>query len=496
MSRSSRASRSPLPGRPRLAEHVFPRLHIAGARELVILHDTREGRLVQIGRREWGLLAAADGTRDIEGIVLAAARSGSFAKAAALQGFLEQLHAAGMIEEGPEGEALVDPPPVVPADRPLDPLAGYRLRCDGSGSCCRLYASVLFSPVEVARARALLPSVLDAGARRSNAFFPERGSGPCAASAVAQVDGRCAYLADGGLCSLHAAGGEGGKPLGCRLFPATFTDDGEAVRVSVAVECACVLASARGGSGGAPLVSEGARTRGDLEEAVLIDVVPERVRVSRASDAARGDLVAWSRAVLEVDPTEASRDVPGSLWALAAAMEAGGLEAGGARRAFDSALARPLRAADVRPWVEALRRRAARRVEEDAAWRSERDLARRAARWIEGAAAILLDPGACEAAIRGGAEEDRALEAFFVRALVHGHQLVVSGGEGLPLAHALRDRAVRLLVARALPAAIARASSEEPGAVSDPAERYPLALVEAMLRGHGLESYRRDVEGA
>ena len=417
MSRSSRASRSPLPERPRLAEHVLPRLHVAGARELVILHDTREGRLVQIGRREWGLLAAADGTRDIEGIVLAAARSGSFAKAAALQGFLEQLHAAGMIEEGPAGESLADPPPVVPADRPLDPLAGYLLRCDGSGSCCRLYASVLFSPVEVARARALLPSVLDAGDRRSNAFSPERGSGPCAASAVAQVDGRCAYLADGGLCSLHAAGGEGGKPLGCRLFPATFTDDGEAVRVSVAVECACVLASARGGSGGA-------------------------------------------------------------------------------RRAFAFASTSPLRAADVRPWVEALRRRAARRVEEDAAWRSERDLARRAVRWIEGAAAILLDPGACEAAIRGCAEEDRALEAFYARALVHGHQLVVSGGEGLPLAHALRDRAVRLLVARALPAAIARASSEEPGVAPDPAERYPLALVEAMLRGHGLESYRRDIEGA
>jgi lysine-N-methylase len=366
---------------------------------------------------------------------------------------------------------------------------------------------VLFSPVEVARARSLLPAVLDAGARRANAFFPERGSGPCAASAVALVDGRCAYLAESGLCSLHAAGGEGGKPRGCGLFPATFTDDGEAVRVSVAVECACVLASARIGSGGAPLVPEGALTRGDLDEAVFIAVVPDQVRVSRDRSASRGELVAWSRAALEglTDPSGEENDLPAALWSMAADVEASGLEVSAARRAFTSP--KGPSSEDLTPWLEALRRRAARRAHEDSAWRSDRDLARRATRWLERSAALLLDPGVCEAALRGdlGAspgggsapasrEEQRASEALYVRALLHGHQLVDPLGEGPPLGLALRDRAVRLLLGRAMPEAIALVAAEDPRALPDSAERHPLALVEAMLRGHGLSSYRRDIE--
>lgn len=454
-----------------------------------------------MGRREWGLLAAADGTRDLDGIVLAAARSGSHAKVAALRGFLEQLHAAGMLEEGLEEDAPAAPSPANVAHRPLDPLAGYSLRCDGSGSCCRLYASVLFSPVEVARARSLLPSVLDAGARRSNAFLPEHGSGPCAASAVALVDGRCVYLAEDGLCSLHAAGGEGGKPLGCRLFPVTFTDDGAAVRVSVAVECACVLASAELVSGGAPLIPEGAATRGDLDDAVFAAVMPERVRVTRDRSAPRGELVAWSRAALDavLDPSSAAVDLPAVLWSMAAEIEASGLEVAGVRRAFSAPKGPSF--ADLTPWAAALRLRAARRVDEDSAWRSDRDLARRAARWLEQSAALLLDSDACEAALRGDgfarsdggsappSREDRRIsEALYVRALLHGHHLVEPSGP--PLALALRDRAVRLLLARVMPEAIERIAFED----RDPAERHPLALVEAMLRGHGLESYRRDIE--
>jgi lysine-N-methylase len=162
------------------------------------------------------------------------------------------------------------------------------------------------------------------------------------------------------------------------------------------------------------------------------------------------------------------------------------------------------------PWLEALRRRAARRAQEDSAWRSERDLARRATRWLERSAALLLDPGVCEAALRGdlvapsGAdrdgsapasrEEQRASEALYVRALLHGHQLVDPLGEGPPLGLALRDRAVRLLLGRAMPEAIALLAAEDQSSIPDSAERHPLALVEAMLRGHGLSSYRRDIE--
>src|SRR6185369_6332943 len=101
-------SDDPLPMRPRLANHVLARKHLVDGEPRVVLHDTRADRLLQIGLREWGLIAAADGTRDIEGIVLAAAREGAHARAPALRSFLEQLHAAGLLEDGAAPERATD----------------------------------------------------------------------------------------------------------------------------------------------------------------------------------------------------------------------------------------------------------------------------------------------------------------------------------------------------------------------------------------------------
>ena len=71
-----------------------------------------------------------------------------------------------------------------------------------------------------------------------------------------------------------------------------------------------------------------------------------------------------------------------------------------------------------------------------------------------------------------------------------GHLATVPGlrllGD-LPLTHALRDQAVRLLVARALPRAFAALDRH------DRAFAHPLALFEAMLRGHGLSAYAHDL---
>ena len=76
-------------------------------------------------------------------------------------------------------------------------------------------------------------------------------------------------------------------------------------------------------------------------------------------------------------------------------------------------------------------------------------------------------------------------EAFYARATLHGHHLAV---EEAPLATALRDRAVRLLLGRALGAVLARAAPD------DPAHDYPLTLVEALMRAHGLNVYAREVD--
>lgn len=483
----------PFPARPRLASHVLPRRHVVGGDERVVLHDLREKRLVQIGAREWGLIAAADGTRDIEGIVLAAAREGAHARAPMLRDFFAQLHAAGMLEDGAEERAE---PAITPsaepigaresapieiddrASRPLDPLPGFTLHCDGSGSCCRFYGSVIFGPVEAARARSLLPMVRDGGARHERVFMPERGSGPTGGSAVTYCDGRCAYLGDDDRCALHAVGGPAAKPIGCQTFPASFIDDGERVRVSVSVECACVLASVDR-PGGSPIVAPSARVRSDLDETLVVEELDREILVRGRESAPRARFLAWSRQVAEAAP---AADTAALLMSLARAVDRDGLDEAATARAI--ARPSPIDAAEVRPWAEALSRRASRRAAEDEAWRSARDLVLRAAPWIAAAAAAIADAEIGPAVIAAPIAAPRS-EQFYLSALLHGHRLA---GDR-PLAIALRDRAVRVLVARAL----AHVLSAVPPGERDPAAAHPLALLEAMVRGHGVGAYVDDV---
>ncbi|MEZ4306471.1 MAG: hypothetical protein R3F14_00265 [Polyangiaceae bacterium] len=106
-------------------------------------------------------------------------------------------------------------------------------------------------------------------------------------------------------------------------------------------------------------------------------------------------------------------------------------------------------------------------------WRSARDRVRVGSQRLAEAAAHLREPGALDrlaapaqvAASAGGPGGERGanhgvdpagegakhgvdagLERFYVTASLHGHALI---GD-VPLAHALRDRAVRILLARAL----------------------------------------------
>jgi lysine-N-methylase len=460
-----------LPRRPLLADHALARLHVVGGEELVVVHDTRTGRLYRLGPREWAMAASADGTRDLDGVLLAAARRGARATPPALRAFFEALAGAGLLVEDAvpsPADDLVGTPP----ERPLAVLSGFRLTCTGQGGCCRQYASIVFSPLEAARARALLPLVCDAGREPEGGFSPERGALGDRGSAVAMIDGRCAYLDEADRCALHAAGGARSKPLGCRLYPATFVDDGDEVRASVAVECACVLASADA-SEGEPLVDPRARSRGDLDEAAHVDVLAVELSITEAARAARGDAVAWSRRALARVEAEPG-DLPALFWSLARDVEARGLEGPHA-----SGPPPALAAAEARPWLEALAPAAAHRAREEASFRSPRDLARLGARWIADTSARLLEPEALAALLTAPAPRPD-LERFYARAVLHGHALFTAG---LPLTRALRDRAVRLLVARA-------ATLVPPP--DDAAFEHPLAVVEAILRGHGLGAYAHD----
>ena len=530
-----------------------------------MLHDVETGDVIEIGPREWVLLASADGTRDLDGVRLAATREGVEVTREALAELFDGVRQAGMLEEGPaprrtharahpnepahahgpahdhghahgqahdhahgqthdhahgpahdhahgqtHDHAHAPAPAVTPAfvsggtvaplplalvgraslapmmklplaERPIEHLAGYSFHCDGHGSCCQLYATVVFSPLEAARARSLQPAVLDAGDRHEHAFMPERGSGPCAGSAVALVDGRCAYLA-GSLCSLHSAGGAAAKPLGCTLFPLALVDDGMRVRASVSVECACVLASV-GKPGGAPILPERLRVRGDLDPAIVVDELPAEIAVAPEAGATSGrparapiaDYLRWSDAALE--GMRDSIDPALSAWGLAAALEVYGLDPARAQEAIADPPDLDERAAA--RWLAALADKAARRAKAQNAWRSPRDLCRRGVSIVAAAASLLADPDVL-AAVAAGAGAAAPDEDFYMRVALFGHQMV-----GYPLTVGLRDRGVAIWIARAFPLA---AEALYPGD-AEPAFEHPLALVEALLRGHGLRRY-------
>src|SRR5262249_21966516 len=148
------------PLRPRLAEHALVRRHVVDGREIVVVHDVRSGNLIRMGPREWDFVAGADGTRDFDAIVLAAARRGGLRRAAEIEAVLAVLAGAGLLADG------IDAPPLPEATdpaRPLDVLPGFSLTCDAGGACCSMYGSVSFSPLEAARARALRPEVMSGG---------------------------------------------------------------------------------------------------------------------------------------------------------------------------------------------------------------------------------------------------------------------------------------------------------------------------------------------
>jgi lysine-N-methylase len=461
-----------LPHHPRLAERALARRHVIDGKEQVVIHDSRTGNLVRMEPRVWALIASADGSRDLDGLILAAARRGALRRRSELVTVLEELHRAGLLEGG-----IAPRIPVTPsADRPLEPLAGFSLTCDASGACCAVYGTVRFSSLEAARARVLLPDLLDGGANPERVFLPTAGVGEDEGLAVTLVDNRCAYLGESGRCRVHELGGEHAKPEGCRIYPATFVDDGEVVRVSVGVECACVLESV-GKTGGAPLVPAGARARRDLGPAARVVVLAESIVIHRDTVVTRGDYVAWSRLVEALGWPE---DPVPSLVSLARAIGRAGLAEAGSRAAIASP--EPLRADALLPWIEALAERAQARVQSASSWRSARDRSLLASRWIEAAARSLLDRRALQASL-DAPPPDPAAEAFTRRAFFHGHQ----GLGQLPLAEALVDRAVRFVVARALGSVVAR---ECP---SDAAARHPLALLEAMLRGHGLSAYAHEL---
>lgn len=516
-----------VPLRPRLAVHVLARRHVIDGEERVILHDQRRDQVLQIGAREWAVLEAADGTRDAEGIVVAARREGAYAKVEAVRELLATLAEQGMLAAGEraeptaaredadergrggdaeprrvsaasfgvgggEGDADASPGAEVGASehgpgpsseaasetqrassepKRLVPLPGEDMRCSGAGTCCHLYGTVMVVPHEARRIQGLLPQWRVGDVPPERWFSPVRGSEPGPVLAAIARDGACGFLQADGLCAVHRVGGAAAKPWGCGAFPRIFVDDGVAVHVSAKPECPCLL-DPRGGEP-EPLIEPAWTDAAALPSTVVVRRLPRSLALVPGIAVDRAAAREW---VAGVAARAVPSDPAATLWALAdEATRSGTLPA--LERAWT---ARPPAAAAVAPWVAALHERVVPRAREHAAWRSTRDLVRRLSTALATLTLLLRDREALAEALAVPPEHPEH-EARYWRMGVHGYRWLGR----TPLVTRLRDEAVRLWLGRSLSAVL-------DGAADDPHLRAPLALVEAMLRAHGIGGYASD----
>lgn len=477
----------------------------------MILHDLEHDDVVRIGAREWGLLAACDGTRELEGVLVAARREGAHARLGALRRMLDDLHQRGMIVAGEHTETPPSsplPPPasasssglpqaavktetmaapevttesVAPAPaavssrveppRPLVAFAGG-FHCRGGGTCCRLYGTVTLSRAEARRLKVAVPDRRVGPVPPERWTMPMRGSEPHPKLALITREGACGMLDDDELCAVHRAAGAQAKPFGCQLYPRMFFDDGLAVHVSLKPECPCILEPPTGTE---EAVVDPAWTSVDaLPPMILVDRLPDVVELCAGVWAPRAEVRQWFARLTQ---WAVPHDLATTMWALGRHVEVHGL-GGEPEVALEAA---PPPSADVAPWIDALHARAVGRAREHAAWRSSRDLVRRVSAAIALTTLVLRDADALTETLHAGpmlAEQERR----YWETGLHGYRWAGGGS----LSTVLADEAVRLWVARALPAVL-------PDPDTEPDFRSPLALVQAMVRAHGLGAYVDDL---
>lgn len=458
--------------RPRLADHALLRRHVTDGQLRYVVHHAGTGALVMLDERAYAIAMLADGTRDVDGIALAASRAGVYERASEIDAVLAALAGADLIAHG------VEPGPMparaatyfmTPADEasratPLQALPGFRFRCDGGGHCCEQYASIALTRDDEARARRAGLKTLPGDERAEQVLLPLYGGVRRERLAMTLVDGACLQLEAERGCSLHRAGGPAAKPTACRLYPATFADLGGVVRVSTALECGCVFESAARGDDGEPLLEPSLRVAGDLPGGLTVRTIPDQVPIGAGATAARAAVVAWTDAVL-AQPDEGC--VVGRACGLAVALEAGGPTVRAAAPAARSTAEVAAELAEPLARLSDLTRRA--RDSADA-WRSERDRTRQLRRAVAAAAHATSSRGA-EASLQPAAPALAQAERFALRAALFGMHLVEASERADGLASSLRDFGARLLVAREL-------------SVSGPRSLgHPIAVVMASLRG-------------
>lgn len=465
-----------LPYRPRLADHAQLRRRFVDGAERFTVFDWIKDTVLEIDERSYDIIRCADGTRDLGGVVLEAVRQGVYRRASEIQELLVELNLGGLLADGIE---VGDPPLQTAPERPLEVLDGFTLTCDSNGTCCSSHGGITFLEKDIERARAAAPEILSDEADRRRGFVPLQGAFALGRYAVTMIDGRCPYLREDGLCRIQVAAGAAAKPKGCRVFPSSFVDDGTAVRVSVLVECPCVLASVDV-AGGTPLVPEGAEREGDLVPGCYIQRIPTTIQVSDESTATRDELRQWADTILECD---APTDPLTAFWSLADGVRDEGFSRSTARAALKNespppptALSFPLMLLSSQAQAKA---DLARVLNLSDSAGTKQDSARLLTQWTAEAASSLLDNSTAERLLASPSPFGDH-ERFYFKATIFGHHIL---RPGLTIERALRDSALRLLLARRLGEEVPEACANHPAAA------FPITVVESMMRGQGIDRY-------
>lgn len=165
----------------------------------------------------------------------------------------------------------------------------FSFTCVGCGSCCTCQNIGPLSPTEVERVKQSdHPALVELRERVAGGLFrraqQEDGSG--VQLVCRQVARGCVFLADDGLCVMHAALGVEGKLTPCRMFPYRLIQTPDGVDVTVLPECRQWLRARR---------EAGDRTRADyeLEWDALYALEQKRTRFPDRLDVAAGRAIAY-----------------------------------------------------------------------------------------------------------------------------------------------------------------------------------------------------------
>jgi lysine-N-methylase len=130
----------------------------------------------------------------------------------------------------------------------VKPMAGLKVElptiqnwsCHSCSGCCRQHA---IEVTDEERQR-----ILDQRWEEDEAVGPDQptvvAAGPIwnrSQRLAHRADGACVFLADDGLCRIHAKFGEEAKPLACRIYPYAFHPTGKGVTVSLRFSCPSVV---------------------------------------------------------------------------------------------------------------------------------------------------------------------------------------------------------------------------------------------------------------